>query len=108
MNIYCCCLQKYVNKLMKIQNEPKSHLPTSIIGKKSTLISNFALYISNMNIYCCMLLFTKMGYQINDYSKSTYSINQSIIVNRHNETTNKLVNWFIKIFGVHSRFSCRN
>ena len=24
MNIYCCCLQKYVNKLMKIQNEPRS------------------------------------------------------------------------------------
>ena len=23
MNMYCCCLQKYVNKLIKIQNEPR-------------------------------------------------------------------------------------
>ena len=34
MNIYCCCLQKYVNKLIKIRNEPRSHLPTGIIGKQ--------------------------------------------------------------------------
>ena len=34
MNIYCCCLQKDVNKLMKIQNEPRGWLPTGIIGKQ--------------------------------------------------------------------------
>ena len=28
MNIYCCCIQKYVNKIFKIQNEPRSQLPT--------------------------------------------------------------------------------
>ena len=37
MNIYCCCLQKYVNKLIKIQNQPRSQLPTGIIGTKLTL-----------------------------------------------------------------------
>ena len=34
MNIYCCCLQKYGNKLMKIQNEPRSQLSTGIIGNQ--------------------------------------------------------------------------
>ena len=34
MNIYCCCLQKNANKLMKIQNEIRSKLPTGIIGRK--------------------------------------------------------------------------
>ena len=34
MNIYCCCLQKYANKLMKIQNEIRSKLPTGIRGKQ--------------------------------------------------------------------------
>ena len=34
MNIYCCCLQKYVNKILEIQNEPRSQLPTGIIGKQ--------------------------------------------------------------------------
>ena len=33
MSIYCCCLQKYVNKLLQIQNELKRNLPTGIIGK---------------------------------------------------------------------------
>ena len=34
MNIYCCCLQKYVNKLFKIQNESRGYLPTGIKGKQ--------------------------------------------------------------------------
>ena len=34
MNIYCCCLQKDVNKLIKIQNQPRSLLSTGIIGKQ--------------------------------------------------------------------------
>ena len=34
MNIYCCCLQKYLNKLLQIKNEPKSKLPTVNIGKQ--------------------------------------------------------------------------
>ena len=34
MNMYCCCLQRYVNKLMKIQNEPRIKLPTGIRGNK--------------------------------------------------------------------------
>ena len=34
MNMYCCCLQRYVNKLMKIQNEPISKFPTGIISEQ--------------------------------------------------------------------------
>ena len=34
MNIYCCCLQKYVNKLKNIQNEPRSKLSTGNIGRQ--------------------------------------------------------------------------
>ena len=34
MNIYCCYLQKYVNKLTKNQNEPRSQLPPGIKGKQ--------------------------------------------------------------------------
>ena len=34
MNIYCCRLQKYVNKLLQIQNTPTSNLPTGIRGKQ--------------------------------------------------------------------------
>ena len=44
MNIYCCCLQKYVNKILIIQNELRSHLPTGNIVK-SMLISNIAFII---------------------------------------------------------------
>ena len=36
MSIYCCCLQEYANKLMQIQNEPKSKVPTGIILNKYT------------------------------------------------------------------------
>ena len=31
MNMYCCCLQRYANKSMKIQNEPRGNLPTGNI-----------------------------------------------------------------------------
>ena len=33
MNMYCCCLLEYINKLMKIQNEPRIKLPKGIRGK---------------------------------------------------------------------------
>ena len=33
-NNYCCCLQRYENKLMKIQNEPRIKLPTGIRGEQ--------------------------------------------------------------------------
>ena len=42
MNIYCCCLQIYVNKLLEIENEPKSMLPTGIIVNMYADL-NFAL-----------------------------------------------------------------
>ena len=38
MNIYCCCLQKYVNVLIKIQNEPRSQLPTGDRGIETAFI----------------------------------------------------------------------
>ena len=34
MNNYCCCLQKYVNKLLQIQNTPRSKRPTGIRRKQ--------------------------------------------------------------------------
>ena len=34
MNIYCCCLQKYVKQLVKIENEPRGLLPKGIIVKQ--------------------------------------------------------------------------
>ena len=37
--------QKYVNKLMKIQNEPISQLPTGIIGKQVWRLRISHLYI---------------------------------------------------------------
>ena len=45
MDIYCCCLQKYVNELMEIRNEPRSQLPTGIIGTVFPRISAAALIV---------------------------------------------------------------
>ena len=45
--MYCCCLQKDVNKLKNIQNEPKSYLSTGIIGKQVCRFRISHLYISN-------------------------------------------------------------
>ena len=30
MNMYCCCLQRYIYKQLQIQNERKSKVPTGI------------------------------------------------------------------------------
>ena len=54
-NLHSVVYKKKVNKLMKIQNEPRSQLPTGIIGKQVCLFRIFHLNISNMNIYCCCL-----------------------------------------------------
>ena len=36
MNIHCCFdYKKYVNKILKIKNEPRSQLPTGIVGKQA-------------------------------------------------------------------------
>ena len=48
MNIYCCCLQKYVNKILKIQNETRSQLSTGIIGTKLTLWKMVARSVYNI------------------------------------------------------------
>ena len=50
MNIYCCCLQKYVNKLTKNQNIPRrkcEYFSSKYTHKKS----KYTIYLQNILLF---------------------------------------------------------